>query len=72
MKGKVVIDAFRLIDPTLTAMNLPFNQTTSNVGHLAKPSVQAIINGLNKHYYSMVIDYNKNENDQNMLLNLYK
>lgn len=29
-------------------------------------------NGLNSHYYSMVIDYHKNENDQNMLLNLYK
>ena len=28
--------------------------------------------GLNKHYYSMVINYCKNENEQNMLLNLYK
>lgn len=72
VKGKVVIDAFRLIDPTSMALNLPFNQTTSNVGMLSKPSVQALYNGLNKHYYSMVIDYTKNENDQNMLLNLYK
>ena len=31
-----------------------------------------MLNGLNKHYYSLVIDYNKNENEQNMLLNLYK
>lgn len=31
-----------------------------------------MVNGLNKHYYSLVIDYYKNESDQNMLLNLYK
>ena len=31
-----------------------------------------MFNGLNKAYYGMVIDYNKDENDQNMLLNLYK
>mgnify|MGYP002022879626 CR=1 FL=1 len=29
-------------------------QTTSNVGHLKKPSIQALIHGLNRHYYSMV------------------
>ena len=28
--------------------------------------------GLNKQYYSMVINYCKNPNEQNMLLNLYK
>ena len=67
-----MIDAFRLIDPTLVAMGQPFQQTTSNIGCLKNPSIQAMYNGLNKHYYSMVIDYNKNENDQNMLLNLYK
>lgn len=27
-------------------------QTTSNVGHLNKPSIQALIHGLNRHYYS--------------------
>ena len=53
-------------------MDEEFQQTTSNIGHLKKPSLQALYNGLNKHYYSLVIDYNKNENDQNMLLNLYK
>lgn len=63
VKGKVVIDAFRLIDPATGMMGTPFNQTTSNIGHLSKPSIQALVNGLNKHYYSMVIDYNKNEND---------
>lgn len=27
-------------------------QTTSNIGHLNKPSIQALIHGLNRHYYS--------------------
>ena len=35
-------------------------QTTSNVGHLAKPSIQALIHGLNRHYYSIAISYRKN------------
>mmetsp|Transcript_8645 Transcript_8645/g.29585 ORF Transcript_8645/g.29585 Transcript_8645/m.29585 type:complete len:165 (-) Transcript_8645:586-1080(-) len=47
-------------------------QTTSNVGHLKKPSIQALIHGLNRHYYSMVIDYRKNELEEQMLTNLYK
>ena len=47
-------------------------QTTSNVGHLKKPSIQALIHGLNRHYYSMVIDYRKNELEQRMLQNLHK
>jgi 26S proteasome regulatory subunit N11 len=72
VKGKVVIDAFRLIDPTLAMMDEEFQQDTSNIGQLNPPSPQALYHGLNKHYYSLVIDYNKNENDQNMLLNLYK
>lgn len=72
VKGKVVIDAFRLIEPTLGLMGMPFQQTTSNVGKLRKPTTTALVNGLNKHYYSLVIDFYKNESDQNMLLNLYK
>jgi 26S proteasome regulatory subunit N11 len=47
-------------------------QTTSNVGHLKKASIQALIHGLNRHYYSMVIDYRKNELEEQMLTNLYK
>jgi 26S proteasome regulatory subunit N11 len=47
-------------------------QTTSNVGHLHKPSIQALIHGLNRHYYSIAIDYRKNELEQAMLLNLHK
>ena len=72
VKGKVVIDAFRLINQqTLMAGQEP-RQTTSNIGHLHKPSIQALIHGLNRHYYSIAINYRKNELEQKMLLNLHK
>jgi len=72
VKGKVVIDAFRTINPSAIMMGQEPRQTTSNVGHLNKPSIQALIHGLNRHYYSMVIDYRKNELEQQMLMNLHK
>jgi len=72
VKGKVVIDAFRLINPQLMMMGQPPRQTTSNLGHLRKPSIQALIHNLNRHYYSINIDYRKNELEQKMLLNLHK
>lgn len=39
VKGKVVIDCFRLIKPQNLMMGLEARQTTSNVGHLNKPSI---------------------------------
>lgn len=72
VKGKVVIDCFRLINPQLMMLGQEPRQSTSNVGHLKKPSIQALIHGLNRHYYSMVIDYRKNELEEQMLTNLYK
>lgn len=69
VKGKVVIDAFRTIDTTTLMMGQEPRQSTSNVGHLNKPSIQALIHGLNRHYYSLNIDYHKTTNDTNMLLN---
>lgn len=72
VKGKVVIDAFRLINPQLLIMGQEPRQTTSNLGHLHKPSIQALIHGLNRHYYSLAITYRKNEFEQKMLLNLHK
>ncbi|KAK4904555.1 multicatalytic endopeptidase [Elasticomyces elasticus] len=47
-------------------------QTTSNLGHLNKPSIQALIHGLNRHYYSIAIDYRKTGLEENMLMNLHK
>ncbi|KAL1925154.1 uncharacterized protein VTP21DRAFT_37 [Calcarisporiella thermophila] len=72
VKGKVVIDAFRLINPQMIMLGQEPRQTTSNIGHLNKPSIQALIHGLNRHYYSIAINYRKNELEQKMLLNLHK
>jgi 26S proteasome regulatory subunit N11 len=72
VKGKVVIDCFRLINPQLMMLGQEPRQSTSNIGHLQKPSIQALIHGLNRHYYSIVIDYRKNELEEQMLMNLHK
>lgn len=71
VKGKVVIDAFRLINPQLMMMGQEPRQTTSVVGHIRKPSIQALIHGLNRHYYSINIDYRKNELEEKMLMKLH-
>uniref|UniRef100_A0A7S2WFK7 MPN domain-containing protein n=1 Tax=Mucochytrium quahogii TaxID=96639 RepID=A0A7S2WFK7_9STRA len=71
VKGKVVIDAFRLMNPQLAMMGQESRQTTSNVGHLNRPSIQALIHGLNRHYYSLNIDYRKNELENKMLSNVH-
>ncbi|KAL2262493.1 hypothetical protein VTK26DRAFT_1174 [Humicola hyalothermophila] len=72
VKGKVVIDAFRLINPQTLMMGQEPRQSTSNVGHLNKPSIQALIHGLNRHYYSIGINYRKTALEENMLMNLHK
>ena len=46
VKGKVVIDAFRLINPQTMMLGQEPRQTTSNVGHLNKPSIQVNINNI--------------------------
>lgn len=40
VKGKVVMDAFRLINPQTIMLGQEPRQTTSNLGHLNKPSIQ--------------------------------
>lgn len=72
VKGKVVIDAFRTINQQAMMLGQAPRQTTSNLGHLRKPSIQALIHSLNRAYYSINIDYRKNELEQKMLLNLHK
>lgn len=72
VKGKVVIDCFRLINPHVLMMGHEARQTTSNIGYLTKPSLTALVHGLNRNYYSIVINYKKNELEKNMLLNLHK
>ncbi|KAK9812979.1 hypothetical protein WJX72_006767 [[Myrmecia] bisecta] len=72
VKGKVVIDAFRLINPQTMMLGQEPRQTTSNLGHLNKPAIQSLIHGLNRHYYSIAISYRKNELEERMLMNLQK
>jgi 26S proteasome regulatory subunit N11 len=72
VKGKVVIDAFRCISQQTLMMGGEPRQTTSTIGHLTKPSIQALIHGLNRHYYSIPIAYRKNELETKMLLNLHE
>ena len=43
-----------------------------NVGHINPPSIQALIHGLNRHYYSIALSYKQNELEQQMLMNLHK
>jgi 26S proteasome regulatory subunit N11 len=72
VKGKVVIDAFRCISQQTLMTGAEPRQTTSTVGHLNKPSIQALIHGLNRHYYSIPIAYRKNELETKMLMNLHQ
>merc|ERR1712196_390800 len=72
VKGKVVIDCFRTINPQMIMLGQEPRQTTSNLGHLHKPSIQALIHGLNRHYYAIALSYRKNELEQRMLANLHK
>lgn len=72
VKGKVVIDAFRLINATTLMIGQEPRQLTLNVGHLNKPLIQALVHGLNRHYYLLNIDYRKTPNEVDMLLNLHK
>merc|ERR550539_1959919 len=72
VKGKVVIDAFRSINPQLMMLGQEPRQTTSNIGYLNKPSIQALIHGLNRHYYSIAAAYRKNDLELKMLMNLRK
>ncbi|KAF8363346.1 hypothetical protein PRIPAC_90269, partial [Pristionchus pacificus] len=71
VKGKVVIDAFRTIDPLLLMGRDP-RQVTSNLGHLRKATVAALMHGLNRYYYSIAVDCKLQENEQKMLLSLHK
>ncbi|UKJ90208.2 proteasome (prosome, macropain) 26S subunit, non-ATPase, 14 [Theileria orientalis] len=72
VKGKVVIDCFRLISPHVVMLGHEPRQTTSNIGHLQKPTIIALVHGLNRNYYSIVINYRKTPLESQMLLNFKK
>mmetsp|Transcript_6877 Transcript_6877/g.20255 ORF Transcript_6877/g.20255 Transcript_6877/m.20255 type:complete len:317 (-) Transcript_6877:75-1025(-) len=70
VKGKVVIDCFRCLSHQMIMLGQEPRQTTSNIGHLNKPTITALIHGLNRHYYSIAINYRKSDLEQKMLLSL--
>ncbi|KAM0677324.1 26S proteasome non-ATPase regulatory subunit 14 [Binucleata daphniae] len=70
VKGKVVIDAFRLINNNMHILGMEPRQVTSNIGFLTKPTLVSLMHGLNRHYYSFRITYKKSEVEQRMLLNM--
>ena len=63
VKGKVVIDAFRSIEQGVMMSGMEPRQTTSNIGHLTPPAMIAKMRGLDKYYYSIAINYRKNEGE---------
>lgn len=72
VKGKVVIDAFRCIPRQSLMLGLPSRQTTSVLGHLKPPSLQALVHGLNRDYYSLIVSFRKNDLEMKMLSNLHR
>lgn len=59
VKGKVVIDAFRLINPQTMMLGQEPRQTTSNLGHLNKPSIQVWRFYLQPIYGSRILPYQR-------------
>ena len=55
VKGKVVIDAFRLINPQASMIGQEPRQTTSNIGHLQKPSIQVLCCFHLRYYFANVL-----------------
>lgn len=72
VRGKVVLDAFRLINTQLSMFGLEPRQVTSNIGFLTRPSAVALVHGLNKYYYSFRIHYKIDEIEEKLLLNMKK
>ncbi|GJW74238.1 heat shock protein 89.1 [Tanacetum coccineum] len=50
-------DAFRLINPQTMMLGQEPRQSTFNLCHLNKPSIQTLIQSFNSHYYSIAIKH---------------
>ena len=59
-----------LRSPALVHAPTPTHRPHARV--LALPVRQALIHGLNRHYYSIALSYRKNELEVQMLMNLHK
>ena len=69
---KVVIDAFRSVDMMAMAAFLPPREINSNISCMQKPAPVALLHGLNRLYYSLMINFRMNELEQTMLAKLRK
>jgi len=73
VRGKVVIDAFRSYGGmTLNIGDVDQRQTTSNLGNFSKTRGFSLKDLARISYYSLLINYRKNELETKMLLNLHK
>ncbi|VDM61973.1 unnamed protein product [Angiostrongylus costaricensis] len=71
----VMLDAFRSINPLavnprLCAPTAEARQTTSNMGHLVRPSLVSTVHGLGLRYYSLNCAYKLTTREQKMLSRL--
>jgi 26S proteasome regulatory subunit N11 len=72
VRGKVVIDAFRSYGGMLPIGDQDMRQTTSNLGNFSKTRGFSLKDLAKISYYSLLINYRKNELETKMLLNLHK
>jgi 26S proteasome regulatory subunit N11 len=72
VRGKVVIDAFRTYGGMLTFGDVEARQTTSNLGNISKSRPLSLKDLARSSYYSLLINYRKNDLETKMLLNLHK
>lgn len=72
VRGKVIIGAFRCIPQTQMGFQPASEprETTSFVGSLEKPSIKALVRGLNRLYYQLPVAYKMNTFEQQMLMSL--
>jgi len=72
VRGKVVIDAFRSYGGMLSIGEMEARQTTSNLGNITKTRPLSLKDLARSSYYSLLINYRKNDLETKMLLNLHK
>lgn len=75
VRGKVVIDAFRTINPlhvtrSKFSTRMEARQVTCNLGHIEKPTNTAIYHGLNRQYYSLRTIFSIGSTEKKMLENM--
>jgi 26S proteasome regulatory subunit N11 len=72
VRGKVVIGAFRCIAQNQLMQNSADDprETTSFIGSLEKPTLKALVRGLNRLYYQLPVAYRMSDYEQQMLMSL--